>query len=626
MSHEDFPAVELALRALTLPPRARLRAALVGTGLASSVGWETRISRHPDLALISVTATSAATLDSARNVLHKALDGLRDYPPTDPEIDAARPAAGPRITAGAAAECELAGDWRLCLLRDARIRATTADQVRRAATMYLVPWNRTVGVSVPGAGEIGPVTATGDPAAIVSRLTSDDTASADGERFDPSLDNIGRRLVRARLPVGLELALLPKRTREQSVVGVLSLSFGDAQSLIGKAAAAEVVSRLLLAGTKRRSGAELAAELRRLNATVSVTSMPRPTLATVDEFIDLTERGLPWRGLGIDVRFRTTRAQLAPLLSLLAEVLRTPALDSSEFETLRRRQLTVAESRVGLSNPDYLFAALVAGLPGDHPERVADIDDRRAALARLTLAEARAFHAQFYGAGTGVLTLVGDYDPDSVRAQATVLLGNWTSPTPARPMLLVRAASRSVDSAVTPYPGSSRGSILTGAVLPVGPGDADYPALVIANSILGGGVSSRLFSNLRERDGLSYSVASRLRPRATDSMTLWSIEASYELVNAARVREAIRRELDDALRAGFTADEVEVARSGYLARQRLRRASDAALADLLATTRIEDLAVFEQRVMQLTPAAVNAVFRKFIAPDQLTTVRVTDRR
>jgi len=121
-------------------------------------------------------------------------------------------------------------------------------------------------------------------------------------------------------------------------------------------------------------------------------------------------------------------------------------------------------------------------------------------------------------------------------------------------------------------------------------------------------------------------VASRLRPRATDSMTLWSIEASYELVNAARVREAIRRELDDALRAGFTADEVEVARSGYLARQRLRRASDAALADLLATTRIEDLAVFEQRVMQLTPAAVNAVFRKFIAPDQLTTVRVTDRR
>jgi zinc protease len=170
--------------------------------------------------------------------------------------------------------------------------------------------------------------------------------------------------------------------------------------------------------------------------------------------------------------------------------------------------------------------------------------------------------------------------------------------------------------------GRRSGEISLGAVLPIGQDHDDYAALLIANAILGGSVNSRLFSEVRERAGLSYSIGSRLRPRVGENAALWTIDASYDIENAERTRSAVMAELARATRDGFTTEEVRTAARGYLARSLLRRAEDAALAELLTLRTPESLSAFEARIAGLRADAVTAAFRRYIGGAALTTVRI----
>jgi predicted Zn-dependent peptidase len=79
--------------------------------------------------------------------------------------------------------------------------------------------------------------------------------------------------------------------------------------------------------------------------------------------------------------------------------------------------------------------------------------------------------------------------------------------------------------------------------------------------VLGGGLSSRLFDEIRERRGLAYSVFSNAAAYADSGM--WSVYAGTLPENAETVRRLIDTELDRLVTDGITADELEIAR-GYL--------------------------------------------------------------
>ena len=85
---------------------------------------------------------------------------------------------------------------------------------------------------------------------------------------------------------------------------------------------------------------------------------------------------------------------------------------------------------------------------------------------------------------------------------------------------------------------------------------ADYPALLIANAILGGAPSSKLFQKVREEKSLCYYAMSVLDPHKA----LMSIHAGIAPENAERTREAVLEQLR-ALQAGdFTAKDLDAAK------------------------------------------------------------------
>jgi predicted Zn-dependent peptidase len=91
--------------------------------------------------------------------------------------------------------------------------------------------------------------------------------------------------------------------------------------------------------------------------------------------------------------------------------------------------------------------------------------------------------------------------------------------------------------------------------------DPDREALDVVNHVLGGGLSSRLFDEIRERRGLAYSVFSNAAAYADSGM--WSVYAGTLPDNAEIVRRLIATELDRLVTDGITADELAIAQ-GYL--------------------------------------------------------------
>ena len=604
-AHPDFPAMELLLRAITVRG-GRLHQEIVGSGAAASVRWSTSLTRHPDLATITAPASSDSSVDRVAELMRRALDDLSSRPPTGEEIDRGRPKPSTNeVSAADAAVCETAGDWRLCLIRDQRMAAVTADDVRRVAQTYLVPANRTVGILRPMRNAATVSIPEGDAKSTVARFDDLPPAPARAERFVATAANIAARLRDTTLASGLRIRLLPKRTNTEQVTGVLSLDFGDEASLTGRVAAGEMLARVMEAA----AGADF-----------TIVSRPRPTRVTMDPFIDLAERSMPYRGTGLDVRFRTDRRRLDDVLRTIEAMLRTPVLADSTLDRLKRQQAGLVRDRTGLRNADFTFDGLFPAFAPGHPERVQSLDERSRTIAAVSLSDLREFHEDFYGAGSGTLSVVGDFNPDSVATMAAELFGSWRSRVAPRQGVSY-VTLPSADSVIQ-APAGTRGEILLGLLLPVGSTHPDYPALVVANFILGGNVDSRLFNGIRERDGLSYSVSSRLRPRVGEDASLFLIEATYDVANAERVRTRLREEIGRVREHGFTAEEVAVARQGYLARLLMRRGDDAALALQLTTSGPNEIMKLERAIASVDVSAVNGAFRKHIRPDSMSSVRV----
>jgi zinc protease len=160
----------------------------------------------------------------------------------------------------------------------------------------------------------------------------------------------------------------------------------------------------------------------------------------------------------------------------------------------------------------------------------------------------------------------------------------------------------------------------------------DYPALFVANYILGGGAQfdSRLMKRIRQKEGLSYGVGSSLSVPSLDPSASWSVYAISAPTNTQKVEAAMREEVARALKDGFTDAEVASAKSGIIEAGVQGRAQDAGLASrwvnylYLGRTFMSFSKDFEDKVRALTPAQVNAALRKYLDPAKISVVKAGD--
>jgi zinc protease len=157
-----------------------------------------------------------------------------------------------------------------------------------------------------------------------------------------------------------------------------------------------------------------------------------------------------------------------------------------------------------------------------------------------------------------------------------------------------------------------------------------YPALVMANYMLGGGaLRSRLADRIRQKEGLSYGVGTQLNVPSRDPAGFWLAYAMSAPQNTAKVEKVLREELERAVSEGFTEAELLEAKKGWLQGEEVSRTSDEALAEALSDYLSLDRTmafdgVVEDQVRKLTLAQVNQAMREFIKPSAISFVTAGD--
>jgi predicted Zn-dependent peptidase len=241
-------------------------------------------------------------------------------------------------------------------------------------------------------------------------------------------------------------------------------------------------------------------------------------------------------------------------VELLADVVCSPLLDPSEVES--ERHVILEELAMDDDVPDeVVHRAFAEQLFPGHPLG-RDTGGDRETVRRITAGDVRGFHERFYGASSLVVSIAGAVDADEMlhtveRAFAVA------SPSCERP---TRAAPAGVGADRHLRDETEQVHMVIGG-RGLGRRDADREALDVVNHVLGGGLSSRLFDEIRERRGLVYSVFSGIG--GYEDAGVWSVYAGTQPEHASTVRDLIVEIVDAVATDGVTEEELAVA-VGYL--------------------------------------------------------------
>ena len=163
-----------------------------------------------------------------------------------------------------------------------------------------------------------------------------------------------------------------------------------------------------------------------------------------------------------------------------------------------------------------------------------------------------------YGPKNAVISVAGKYDLDKTVASLDGILGGWQSPTlqipsnaagPGKPMVFTREKEIEQLHLCVAFPGIAQG-------------DTRNYALATLNSLLGGGMSSRLFQSIREESGMAYSVYSY--PTSHAGSGVFSLYAGLNPQNASAVVELIAKEVKKILAEGVSEEEFAQAKEQLL--------------------------------------------------------------
>jgi zinc protease len=611
--HPDLVAADFAVDILGDTPNGRLYKALVETGKAAQVFGSTMFTRDPGFVMFGAVVKKGEPLEPvAQTLIDVVENSLRKQAPSEEEIKRTRQQnatgferslANPQSFGVGLSEYIALGDWRLFFYARDRAAKITAAEVDAAAARYFVRDNRVVGFFIP---EDNPQRAEIPVAPAAAQVLAEYKPSAtgqSGEAFDPSQENIDRRT--KVISVGdLKIALLPKKNRGETVNVRTNFRWGDVSSLTGRSIEGELTGAMISRGTDKLTRQQIADEMTRLQMTGGL--------------------------LG----FQTTRTHLPDSLRLLADVLRGASFPPAEYQQLQRELVTGLSSQ--LDNPETLSRDAMSthfnSYPPGDPRYYLPLKQRIEEVSKTPLESVKKYYADFYGTARGEISIVGDFDEKQVESLLKQLFADWASKAPYarvdREYREIKPVRLMIDT-----PDKENAFLRARFDFPLRDDDPDAPALLIANEILGGGsgLANRLMVRLRQKDGLSYGVGSGVSVGSRERYSSFTVGALSAPQNVARAEQAVREEIDRALKEGFTAAEVEDAKKGLLQSRTLNRSQD----PVVASAWISNLDLgrtfafskqFEDRIRAVTLEQVNAAFRKYIDPAKMTFVIAGDAK
>jgi zinc protease len=325
---------------------------------------------------------------------------------------------------------------------------------------------------------------------------------------------------------------------------------------------------------------------------------------------------------GLSLRSLSAEANLTPALEVLASILQRPSFPAAALEREKARVLA------GLQETDAKPAGIASRTFGrlvyrDHPYGLRASGEKES-VAHLTREDLAQFHARFFNRRDAVVAIMGDVTRSRAEAIAELLTAGLPEASGPLPLLPPVAPLEAASTRRIPYP-AAQAHIFLGA-----PGmkrdDPDYFALWVGNHILGGGgFSSRLTEELREKRGLTYSVYSRFSPYEQAGAFQIGLQTRADQTDAAL--EVVRDTLARFTAQGPAPQELESAKQSLVGGFPLRIDSNRKIHDYLGVIGFYRLPLdyldrFTDRIQAVTAEQVRDAFQRRIHPDRMVTVVV----
>ena len=394
-------------------------------------------------------------------------------------------------------------------------------------------------------------------------------------------------VTRTQLPNGL--TVLVRENPEAPVVAFsLMVRMGTRTETPANAGISNLLQQMLVRGTEKLDGEQIAEAADRMGGGIDAYGDA--------DYSEITATALSrnWQ----------------EMLDLIGDCVLRPTLPDGTIQAVRNFLVRQIRNR-GDKPFDVAADRMRAALFGANPYAW-DPLGRRESVEKLDRSALIAYYRRYYVPGQLVLAVSGDVKNAEVVARAQQIFGTMAPgqvPMPPVPAPPAMAASR--EAVVVP---GAQAQIFMGALAP-SLTDPDHPPLKVLTALLGGGMASRFFSELRDQQALAYTTLA-LYPSRVDTSAFVSILGTAP-DNVPKAEPALAQQLERIRSQAATEEEVAVARAYVVGSQAMDRRTNARQAWYLAFYEIagvgyEFLDRYAEAVRKVSPADVQRVAQKYL--------------
>lgn len=322
----------------------------------------------------------------------------------------------------------------------------------------------------------------------------------------------------------------------------------------------------------------------------------------------------------INLQSLTDKKYLDPALKTFSQILSEANFPKAAF--LRTQQQTLSAISAQQQTPDAVakntfFAKLYANQPYATP--VLGLTDT---VAKLTPEDLQKFYKQYYIANNAIITLVGAINRQQAEGIANELVQNLPKGNTATNLPLVQTNAETLQHIAFP---SAQTTIMTGQI-GITYQNPDYFPLFVGNYILGASpLTSRLFSEVREKRGLAYSVVSVFVPLQAQGPFVVVLQSRN--TEAKQALQLVQQNIQKFVQDGPSPSEVAATKKKIINSFPLTLAGNDAISQNLIMIGfyhlpLDFLDTYRNKINAVTPEQIKTAFQKHILPNRMVTVMV----
>ncbi len=619
----DAAALEVMEAILSRGDNSRFDAALVRSGLAVDASAGVSMFREAGAISMFAVVSRPDGMEAAGSTLDAEIEKIRTESVTEAELAEAKSeiiasslrrretARGRAFELGEALVSS--GDPGFADKRLAEIAEVTAEDVMRVAASYLDPQKRVTFTYT--AGEDDP-SKYANPTPMPAFRTLPDPATGEirqvkpeGERMAPpgpaeAPDVAAPEIVEAELSNGIKVVAV--QTGNVPIASIAMLVPGGSKTdPRDKAGLAQMAAALVDKGVDGMDEAAIAAEFESLGASFGAgAGSDGATFALTAPVANIEQAG-----------------------ALAAKLVRGANYPQDVFDRERKRAMDGLSVSMKEPGPLARYVARVA-MYGDAPYGTQP-DGTRESLTQISRDDLLEHRRGYFHPRAMQIVVSGGIAPEQAIAVAEGMFGDWEVGTsPAAVPQEAAGNDMPVRTIVVDMPDAGQASVIA-AVRAPSRQDPDYFPLELANSVLGGGSSGRLFEEIRTKRSLSYGAYSGFADRRDESILQASAQTKNETAD-----EVAKLFLDEFERLGSEplSEDLLQKRRLYLSGSQARALETSGGFNSIVATLLqqglppEEASMFSERLAAVDPSAASKAAQDYVDPAKATIVIVGDAK